>query len=202
MSTPVLSILLPSIHNRQEQFGKLMEELLRQTEGQNVEILPWVTARHSEGGPTVGEKRQRLIHDALGEYTVFIDDDDWIAPDYISSIMEALDSRPDCVGFLEQVEGHGQKPLTSIWSNAYPKWMEGKEAAKTGYDYVRNPFHKTPIRTTFVQQIGFNTTMTFAEDFDFSVRLKHSGLVKTEVFIDKVLYIYRYKYEPHNKKYG
>lgn len=201
MSTPTLSILLPSIPERAEQFGVLMTELLRQTESYDVELLPYVTSRRAEGGPIIGAKRQKLIEDARGQWSVFVDDDDWIAPDYVRSIMEALEANPDAVGFLERVEGMGTGVMRSVWSNRYPKWMEGKEAAREGFDFVRTTFHKTPLRTSIALQVGFNTTMGFGEDHDFSKRLKHAGLVTSEVFIEKELYTYRFKYEKHTTKY-
>ena len=39
---------------------------------------------------SVGEKRQDLLNLAKGQYLVFIDDDDRISDDYISSIIQAM----------------------------------------------------------------------------------------------------------------
>nr|WP_207801866.1 glycosyltransferase [Phenylobacterium hankyongense] len=65
---------------------------LRQAEAPNVSY------QHTEGRLTVGEKRNRLIDRARGEYIVQFDDDDFYAPSYVSRMLAALnDQRADLV---------------------------------------------------------------------------------------------------------
>jgi len=70
-----------------------------------------------------------------------------------------------------------------------------------GFDYVRSPYQKTPLKTEIARKIGY-ADMRFGEDYDYSCRLVASGLLLVEVYIPKVLYHYRYAYETPNKKYG
>ena len=87
------SILIPTLGYRQGKFLSLVDHLLPQMVD-GVEIV----AAHNHGAP-VGVLRQNLLMAAEGEYVSFIDDDDMVSGDYVSSIMAALESSPDVVGF-------------------------------------------------------------------------------------------------------
>ena len=56
-----------------------------------------------------------MIQAAQGEYSVFIDDDDRIADDYVDQIMKALYENPntDCVVFNLEARTNGGKPQLS-----------------------------------------------------------------------------------------
>lgn len=51
-----------------------------------------VIYEHDSGIVTIGEKRNRLIRQATGDYIVHFDDDDYYAPDYLSFMNEQLKS--------------------------------------------------------------------------------------------------------------
>lgn len=195
----ILSILIATIPERAVEFAALQSEIQRQAKGLPVEV---VTDNSPRGTLSIGAKRQAMTEKAKGAYVVHIDDDDWIATDYVSSITKALDSGPDCVGFYELVEGMADKPQLSLWSIRVPRWAEGGAyLQRHGVYYMRTPFHKTPIKREHVLSVGFKD-MPFAEDHDFSKRLQAKGLCKREAFIPRVMYHYRYKLEDHNTKYG
>lgn len=194
-----LSICIATVPERATEFNLLMAELRRQSNGLPVEIISDAIPR---GHVTVGRKRQFLLDTAQGDYVVSIDDDDWIPPEYVSTILGALESNPDCIGHYELVEGMSKVPQLSIWTKQAGRWMNGPEARKRyGLEYVRTTFHKTPLKREHAIAIGFKD-MAFGEDHEFSQRLMASGRLKTEVFIPRVLYFYRYSFEPHNLKYG
>jgi glycosyltransferase involved in cell wall biosynthesis len=192
-----LSILIATVPERRRKFHLLSMELERQAEGLPVQIVPLITERASKGGPSIGKKRQDLLLMAKGEYVTFIDDDDWIDSDYIQLILEAIGSGPDCIGFLVSVQGLARKPQIASASNEWQGWADNIG----GFDYVRTIYHKNPVKRDIALQIGYND-LKFGEDHDYSVRLKQSGLLKTEVFIDRPLYIYRYRHEHPRTKYG
>jgi glycosyltransferase involved in cell wall biosynthesis len=132
---------------------------------------------------------------ATGDYVVFIDDDDWVADDYVQSILEAIAHRPDCIGFRIDCSMNGQ-PKTAVGSLRYKAWEDNKD----GYDYVRSIYHKNPVKRELALRTGYKD-MRYAEDHDYSMRLQQ--WLGTEYFIDKVLYYYRYSNAiPHNTKYG
>ena len=85
----------------------------------------------------------------------------------------------------------------AIASNRYSDWCENKN----GFRYCRTIYHKTPVRRDIALMVGFED-LRFAEDYKYAVGLKKTGLLKNEIFIDKVLYYYNYKYENPKTKYG
>lgn len=191
-----LSICIATIPERSEQFVALVAELERQPGA--VEIISDDSPR---GTITIGAKRQRMNQRATGTHVAHIDDDDWIPPDYLPTILAGLQSDPDCIGHYELCEGMGPRPELAVWTNAAPAWATGSAAARWGCRHVRTPFHKTPIRRSIALQVPFPDT-SFGEDHDFSKRLKAARLIGSEVFIPRVLQFYRYKFEPHQVKYG
>jgi glycosyltransferase involved in cell wall biosynthesis len=192
-----LSILIATVPERRVPLWHLRTELDKQAQGKPVEILEELTPRTHRGGPSIGAKRQTLLERAQGEYVVFIDDDDKVAPTYLEDILQAIEQKPDCIGFEIEVHGLSRKPQVASGSNRWEAWAE----KVGGYDYVRTIYHKNPVRREIALQIGFKD-MCFGEDHDYSQRLKASGLLKTEVYIPKRLYIYRYKHENPKTKYG
>src|SRR5258708_31376101 len=98
--TPIkLSILVPTVPSRMEFFyPRLMKQLLEQTAPyDNVEIISIFDNKKR----SIGAKRITMLQLVQGEYVVSVDDDDRLAADYVSSIMEALEANPgvDCVVF-------------------------------------------------------------------------------------------------------
>lgn len=182
-----LTIAIPTIQGREEQFDKLVEFICN--------IAPeWVELIYCKDNKeiSIGAKRQVLLEAANGEYIMMLDDDDLIPDYYFDEIGKALESNPDCVGYLEQV---GNK--IARHSNHVKEWT----TTATGYD--RTIFYKDVIRTELARKAGFRD-LRYGEDADFANRLK--PLLNTEVFINKIMYIYN---EPkamnrneHNKRYG
>lgn len=189
--TPRLSILLPTVQNRAALFALLHAEVARQREGKPVEII--VACDNKE--ISIGKKRQNLLLQAVGDHVCYIDDDDWIAPDYVESILAALESSPDCVGFKIRCTTGGKNPVIAAASMKYKRWGENED----GYAHVRSPYQKTPIRREIALKVGF-PDVRYAEDRIYSQGV--TRLISTEVFVDKVLYEYRYRWEPFSRKYG
>ena len=186
-----LSILIPSTFDRSEMTEILVEHLEIQSEFKPVEIITDIDNKEI----SIGAKRQRMLENAKGEYVVMIDSDDWVPTDYVDEILKALESNPDCVG--HQIECQGTPGKTESVSNRYLKWAEKQR----GFDYLRTPYPKVPIKKEICLKIGYKD-IRYSEDHDFSKRLKFSRLIKTETYISKVLYYYRYKFAPHLEKYG
>jgi len=191
VSAPILSILLPTISTRASQFARLEAHVRAQSDGKPVEILSECDNKEI----SIGRKRQNLLEKASGEWVVFIDDDDWIADDYVDSILAALSENPDCVGFLIRCTTNGKNPVMAKASLKYKSWGENED----GFVHTRAPYQKTPVRRSIALLVGF-PDLRYAEDREYSRGLvKH---LKTEVFIDKILYEYRYVHEKFSTKYG
>ena len=81
-----LSILICTLSNRTESLKTLLDELNYQIQSKPVQVL-WIGDNKSM---SVGEKRNKLLYLADGEYVSFIDDDDMISSTYIDSILDSL----------------------------------------------------------------------------------------------------------------
>jgi len=203
-----LSILIRTIVGREEKFDSLVNSLFSQgnfveTKGGWVDVHKGVEILFEKDNKeiSVGAKAQKLIERAVGILVCFIDDDDSVPSYYIDEILKALKSKPDldCIGFKIECRGtnpNGMVELASA-SNQWDDWADNKG----GFRYVRTIYHKSPVRRFHAIIIGYND-MRFAEDADYSKRLKQSGLLDIEVFIDKVMYLYNYTHEDHRTKYG
>lgn len=174
----ILSILICSINSREAMLQKLLQSI---PNNDNVEILTEVDNREI----TTGAKRNSLLKKASGEYIVFVDDDDIIYPHYLPEILKAIEQKPDAVGFKGWITFDGKQRKEFRISKNY-------SYRQAGNVFFRPNNHISPVKREYALQIGF-PDLTFGEDTDYATRLQRSGLVKTEVFINKFLYHYDYK---------
>lgn len=172
-----LSILICTIPTRFKLLNELKASLTFQSNGYNVEILS-----DSESG-TIGAKRQRLLVAATGDYVAYIDDDDDINPQYIKLIFTHLGDC-DVIGFEGEITTNGRNKKRFTISKEHPYEEKGGV-------YYRYNNHLSPIRREIALKIGYKD-MQFGEDFDYAMRLKESGLIKTEKYIYTPMYFYRY----------
>lgn len=185
----ILTIAIPTIVTRKREFEALYN-FINAHKTDEVEVIYECDNKEI----SIGAKRQLLIDRAAGKYLVMIDDDDWIPPHYCTKIIEALKDSPDCVGYIENCSMMGQVKRSSI-NLKYAEWGNNRD----GFQYVRTPFFKTPIRTSLCRITGCKD-LRFGEDHDFAKRIY--PLLHTCAYIPEELYFYRYKHEPHNEKYG
>jgi len=190
-----LNILICTIPTRENEFNLLKHHLQSQINELGVQKQVSILSKLDNKQISVGAKRQLLLEEATADYIVFIDDDDMIPYYYVDKILEAIKLSPDCIGF--RIECTGTSGKTASASNKWDDWAENVG----GFDYVRTIYHKTPVKREIALAIGYEDKR-FGEDYCYSKRLKESGLLKNEVFIDKVMYEYRYAHEDHSTKYG
>jgi glycosyltransferase involved in cell wall biosynthesis len=190
----ILSILIPTIVGRENKFESLISSLQNQVVDNGVVEICYLKDNKEI---SIGSKRQKLIENCCGDYVVFIDDDDTVSSNYVGNILDATSLNPDAVGFKIQCMIDGKGPFVASASNKWDDWAENKG----GFKYVRTPYQKTPIKRDIALQIGYND-MRYGEDYDYSKRLKQSGLIQSEVFIDEVMYFYNFRYEDPKTKYG
>lgn len=178
-----LSILICSIKQRQALLQRLLAVLQKQqTEG--VEILTEI----DDGKTKIGRKRNNLLDRAKGNYVCFIDDDDLVAEDYVSKILEAIQSNPDCCSLEGIYTVDGKNPTKFIHSFEYKKWETVVENGKTVY--LRCPNHLNAIKSELAVKTRFNDVLNQGEDRDFSERLL--PLLKKESKIEGNIYQYLY----------
>ena len=190
-----LAILIPTVAGREMEFESLLALLAPQVEHADVQIQYLKDNKEM----SIGAKRQALLDACEAEYMVMIDDDDHVPHDYVAKVMEALESPPDCIGYLEQCDIGGRLSI-ACHSNRYERWQDNYD----GYHHVRTIFYKDVIKTSIAKQVGFRD-LRYGEDHDFSIRLKQSGLLKNEVFIKEIMYYYSAPImteDQYNLRYG
>jgi hypothetical protein len=190
-----LSICICSLPSRRSQLDRLLDHLwsqiLSMQIGDNfpreVEIL--VDDREAI---SIGEKRQALIERAKAHFVCFVDDDDWVAHNYVWRILCALHSDPiaDCAALSGVMTTAGQASEPFYNSIEYQEWY-----SKDGAHY-RTPTHLSPVRRELALQAGF-VPISHGEDFEYSRKLR--PLLKREVLTGKAP-LYFYLYWPKSKE--
>lgn len=148
------------------------------------DIVEIVLDKSSE---SIGTKRNNLLDKSLGDYVCFIDSDDWVSKDYVKLIMNAIQSSPDCVSLKGVFTTDGENPEIFEHSLKYKSWRTTNNPVK----YERTINHLNTVKASIAKQIKFPET-NFGEDHHWSMALHKSGMLKTEVYIEEVLYEYRF----------
>jgi hypothetical protein len=188
--TMKLSILIPTLPQRKKMFNILRKNLTAQIDyvhtthpslGQ-VEILFDSSKKFLKGGLSVGAKRDALKCRATGEYLVFVDDDDMIAPNYLESILRLMESNPDIITFRSLYKSSTYWGIVDMNLNhAENEQMNDSTIVK------RQPFHVCPIRTSIAQQHSF-PDINNAEDWGWMVKVLTD--CKTQSHSDQILHQY------------
>ena len=184
-----LSILICTIPERQPMFKELFNELSEQSKRCNSMVqVCWDDS--PKGTITIGAKRNKLLDLALGDYVCFADDDDSVAPDYIESILKAIEKGTDCIGFKIKcyMEGKEENAASSMKYD----WADNVD----GFRYVRSIYHKTPVKRELALKAKF-PHISNAEDKAYSEAL--NPYLNTETEITEP--IYHYAYLTYNKEY-
>ncbi len=191
---PQLSILIPTIIERQAQFNELIIFLHNQIDLHDLNGEVEIISLCDNKEMPIGEKRQALYDMANGEYSWQIDDDDHISSDAIPEVLAAMETNPDCITFQELcvIDGVESK---SNFSLKYDDWHENFD----GWDHVRTPFFKTPIKTILCKAAPV-PHLRFGEDHLWAQKIKYT--LNVEVHINKFLYYYIHKSSPFNERYG
>lgn len=191
----LLSILIPTVKEREEQFHQLLTYLQQQLHDHKLTDLVEIRFLSDNKEMTIGEKRNKLYRMAQGEYSWQIDDDDWVHYEAIPYIIDKLKERPDCIGFKELCIFDGKRVESSDFSIMYPGWMDNYN----GFDHVRTPFFKSPIKTRLCLQCPV-PHIRFSEDHEFSKMLY--PLLRTELYIDEFIYHYLHNSTEPTDRYG
>ena len=181
-----LSILIPSVAERRNTFlPKSLNMLYGQLESLPIEDQKDVEIIYLIDNKTMmlGDKRNLMVDMAKGEYIAFVDCDDRISADYISSLLEGIKSGADSIVFLASVSLNGNPPKICRYSKDYPNDYN------TANEYHRLPNHIPCIKKEVSKKVSF-PSLKRAEDAGYAKLLK--PYLKTEHKIEKVLYYYDY----------
>ena len=177
-----LSILICTVPSRVGNFlPAAVTELQRQIDssGQGQVELIYLGDNKQR---TVGRKRNDLLQLAQGEYVAFVDDDDRVAPNYISRILPQLDGT-DVICFKVALTWNGQQMNLTHFDKDYLRNADYRDR------YERLPNHVMVVRRVLALRTMYED-VSLHEDNEYSVRLK--PLLKTQKKIDDVLYLYTF----------
>lgn len=177
-----LSILVLSTHTRRNTFlPKSLEMIYGQLEKSihkdKVEILYLIDNRCM----TVGDKRNRIKSIATGDYIAFVDDDDRISDNYINELIAAIEYDQDAITFKCQVQDRSGEIKMCYYSLKYSQDFD------LGQNCYRIPNPRVCVKREIANQVQFRD-ISLGEDYYFGTDIK--PLIKTEYFINKVLYYY------------
>lgn len=178
-SSVKLSILIPSLDSRKD----MLEQLQSVINAQKTDAVEVVVVSDS-GQMSIGQKRNMLLSQSRGQYVAFVDDDDMIPPDYVSRILKALESNPDCTSLTGRIVFSDGYSRPFIHSLKYDKWVDDHE----GKVYYRPPNHLNAIRRDLAVKAGF-PPWNSGEDRYFSHHVRPT--LKREEWIEGVLYEYK-----------
>ena len=139
MSGPVTwDLLLPTMPHRHDQMCELLAEIHRQWQP-GLGVLVYRDNMRRPGNASYG-KWQDLQEMSQAEYTSFISDDDWIAPDFVFRIMEALRKPPRLRGV------RGPVHLRRQTDDAGRALAAARRLARLALAPARDIVHYNPIR--------------------------------------------------------
>ena len=173
-----LSILICTLEDRRESRIPLFDKLASQ-EVKEMEIL----YNEDNGQKSIGAKRNELMAKAKGLFTVFIDDDDDVADNYVKLILDEVSMAIDCIGINGIMTTNGINPEQFFISIKHG-WTKAQGV------YFRYPNHISPIRRKHAQKVRF-PLKNFAEDYEWATALV--GHLKTEATIVQPIYFYKFR---------
>lgn len=180
----ILCIAIPTIPERAEQLATLRKEIDRQRkwlrEVWGFKHVRVITDDTQRGVMTVGQKRQRLYEKSDCQYTMILDDDDFLAPNALEKIVQAIEKHPDVVTFKQLCYLESYIGVCNI--------RKGSEIEPAAFEQFKRPaFHVCPIKTDIARREPFEF-VNFGEDLDWAVRIQPH--LKTEIHIPGIIHIY------------
>jgi len=180
---PDLSVLICHLSRRSGCFSRLWKQLGKQLDRvSGVEVL----IDSDNGDVTIGEKRNRLLERARGNFTCFIDDDDQIAETYLDDVLFATRMNPyvDVVGIRGVMYIEEKFHRNFIWS------LSKKDCVEEGSLFAI-PQHLNPIAARHSRSIPF-PPINLKEDHQWAKAV--FPLLHDEVLIDHPIYFYHRSY--------
>lgn len=140
----------------------------------------------------VSSARNLGIDEASGDYIAFVDADDRIENNYISSILQIIKQLPDMgqFGYYTQIEGESERK-ENPFSELTEGISENLESLYCSYIFMKNNevWNKVFKREIIEKQnIRFDTKLRYGEDLVFC--MEYSKHIKTLLISRNILYSY------------
>lgn len=186
-----LSILIPTLTEREYLFQKLISQLEIQIARNGVEKSVEIISLSDDRTMSIGEKRNRLIELSQMDYVAFIDDDDLVHSDYVGLVYRAIQNKPDVVGIVGEITII-QPPRSDVRRKFYHV-ISNENYVTSNRGFERPPNHINPMKRSIASRYKF-PEKNFGEDTDWAMELSRSGIWKraSQTFIPEVIYFYRF----------
>lgn len=181
---PSLTILIPTLGQREQSLRRLLRVLLPQTEPHNgrVQVVGWF----NNGQPPLGEIRDGLVDACTSDYVAFVDDDDTVPGYYVAEALKALESWPDKLGFPVELYVRGRLQETCDQSLRHTGWYRDASGV-----LCRDVVHIAPLRREIAAAGRFAVAGAGrAEDIAWVEQVR--PLLHSEQYIPAVMYHYLY----------
>ncbi len=181
----LFSILIPTIDERVALFDRIYSHLKSQIAECRAEEEVEILYLRDDRAMSTGEKRNRLVQAATGDFIAFVDDDDRVSDLYVSSILDILRHQPeiDCIGIRVVKTFKGKHASEYIQSLKYRDYF-----SENG-NYYGPPYILNPIRRSIAVRYPF-LPVSYSEDMEWALRLSKDGALRKEAFLDSILYYY------------
>lgn len=170
MVGPLLTVVVPTIPGRDSLLSRCLFSITEQA-SDSVETLV------VEGTGRLGDKVNVAAQVCAGAYMTVVDDDDWLAADYMASALHELDGQVDYVGLKVLELDAGRFSIITATSAEWPRW---------GRDGRRGPVPKGITRTRIWRQCPLGNEYKADRLWRAEVSLR----VKSWRFVDRCLYVY------------
>lgn len=183
--TPLLDILIVTQPSRAVFLNQLMSILAPQIRWP----IAQVTIYEGDLDLPIGDRRERIRRASIADYICFVDDDDLVAPDYVSRIHAAIDDAPapDIIGWESEVWlGRTKMAKRDLHTLAGGGWYDTDDTC------YRDISHLNPIRRELALAVAMEGGV--GEDRRWADGMRAAGVVKRESFLhDTIPYYYLYR---------
>jgi len=177
-----LSILIPTLPARIDEYYSLMKNLMNQIKMNNLQHRVQILSFCDTKDISVGEKRNILLRNSNGKYICFVDDDDVLSQDYVIKIINAIQSGADVITFCgDYVENEKNTPFSIS--------MVHRGNFNEANMLYRLPNHLCPIKREIALSCLFSNK-NFGEDSDYAEKINQ--YIKNEYHLQDKLYFYMY----------
>lgn len=153
----ILSILCPTIPSRSHLFEKLQANIQHQistlhavhpTLGK-VEFIHDDSIPYLEGGLSIGAKLNKLLKRSEGKYVCVLHDDDWMAPNYVETLVRLCHHNADVITFRNITM------LDTFWITVDMSIHYPNDQASPMFEVRRMPWNICPVRAEFGKKFRY-----------------------------------------------